>query len=103
MDNNELLLKAERIESKLVRNPGIVFDGYFTIGGERIISISSPRLKGSVLITLHPEGEAWCNVKLAGRTRRAWYSDADELPDGFIHEAVNELYVCHISGYEGDV
>ena len=42
----------------------------------------------SVLLLCDSEGGALCLVNMNGAHRRARYSDADLLPDGFVREAL---------------
>jgi len=45
----------------------------------------------SVLLLCDSNGGALCLVNLVGKHRRARYSSADPLPDGFMREALAEL------------
>ena len=53
------------------------------------IAIDAPGGHGrSVLLLCDSEGGALCLVNMNGAHRRARYSDADLLPDGFVREAL---------------
>lgn len=45
----------------------------------------------SVLLSCDSDGGALCLVNMGGNHRRAKYSSADVLPDGFVREALAEL------------
>ena len=45
----------------------------------------------SVLLLCGSDGGALCSVNMNGAHRRARYSDARELPDGFLRDALAEL------------
>ena len=45
----------------------------------------------SVLLLCASDGGALCSVNMNGAHRRARYSDARELPDGFLRDALAEL------------
>ena len=47
--------------------------------------------KSSVLIVCESDGGALCSVNMNGEHRRARYSNAEMLPDGFLGEALAEL------------
>lgn len=83
--------KAEMVMQALPYHMGLMFDVYPMSKGEIVLDASSSITDGSVLLTLHPDGSAWCNVLTDHRSRRAWYSDADDWPDGFIVEALGEI------------
>lgn len=66
------------------------FEVYPTPDGE--IAIDAPGGRGrSILLLCDSEGGALCLVNMNGRHRRACYSSAGLLPDGFIREALDEL------------
>ena len=46
---------------------------------------------GSVLVLCDSEGGALCLVSLLRTSRRARYSDVDDLPDGFLTQALHDL------------
>ena len=47
--------------------------------------------KSSVLLVCEPDGGALCSVNMNGEHRRARYTNAEVLPDGFLREALAEL------------
>lgn len=66
------------------------FEVYPTPDGE--IAIDAPSGFGhSVLLLCDSNGGALCMVNMEGAHRRARYSDAEKLPDGFVQEALEEL------------
>lgn len=66
------------------------FEVYPTPDGE--IAIDAPDGRGSsVLLLCDSDGGALCLVNMKGRHRRARYSTAEALPDGFMREAMAEL------------
>ena len=63
---------------------------YPTPDGE--VALVAPGSHGrSVLVLCDSDGGALCSVNLNGRHRRARYSSAMMLPDGFVREAMAEL------------
>lgn len=66
------------------------FEVYPTPDGE--IAVHSPAGSGrSVLVLCGSDGGVLCLVNMNGAHRRARYSDAGPLPDGFVREALAEL------------
>ena len=66
------------------------FEVYPTPDGE--IAIDAPGDPGrSVLLLCDSDGGALCLVNMDDAYRRARYSSADRLPDGFVREALDEL------------
>ena len=66
------------------------YEVYPTPDGE--VAIDAPGGFGrSVLILCGSDGGALCLVNMNGAHRRARYSDAKMLPDGFVREALAEL------------
>ena len=66
------------------------FEVYPTPEGEiAIVAPGGP--KRSVMALCDPKGEVLCMVNLNGNHRRARYSDANGLPDGFFREALADL------------
>lgn len=56
------------------------------------IAIDAPSGKGrSVMVLCDSQGGALCLVNLGGGHRRARYSDARMLPDGFLREAISDM------------
>ena len=66
------------------------FEIYPTPDGE--VALDVPGGPGrSVLLLCGSDGGALCSVNMNGAHRRARYSDARELPDGFVLDALAEL------------
>lgn len=56
------------------------------------VAVDAPGSTGSsVLILCDSDGGALCLVNMKGKHRRARYETADQLPDGFVFEALTEL------------
>ena len=56
------------------------------------IAIDAPSGKGrSVMVLCDSQGGALCSVNLGSGHRRAHYSDARMLPDGFLREAISDM------------
>ena len=62
---------------------------YPTPEGE--VAIVAPAPRRSVMVLCESDGGALCMVNMDGKHRRARYSTADSLPDGFLRDALNEL------------
>lgn len=63
---------------------------YPTPDGE--VAIVAPgATRCSVMVLCDPHGGALCMVNMDGEHRRARYSTANNLPDGFLRDALNEL------------
>lgn len=59
---------------------------------EGSIAVTVPGgLRRSVMLLCESDGGALCSVNMNGKHRRARYSHADQLPDGFLREALAEL------------
>lgn len=87
-------LQAIEIARRLVRDLYSLrpcrLEVYPTSDGE--IAIEVPGGPGrAVLMLCDSNGQVLCLVSLNGRSRRAHYSSAATLPDGFVREAVSEL------------
>ena len=81
---------ASRLLKEMYRLSQRRFEVYPMPDGE--IAIDASDGQGSlVLLLCDSDGGALCLVNLAGRHRRARYSSADPLPDGFMREALAEL------------
>ena len=65
------------------------FEVYPTADGE--IALDLPNARGSVILLCDSRGGALCLVNANGVQRRARYSTATSLPDGFVREALIEL------------
>lgn len=84
------LSNAKRILQRLYTLWPTRFEVYPTPDGE--IAVVAPGGFGrSVMVLCDSQGGALCMVNLNGKHRRARYSSADDLPDGFLRESVNEL------------
>ena len=68
------------------------FEVYPTPDGEIAIDAHGA-LGSSVMVLCDSDGEILCLVNIAGNQRRARYSSALALPDGFIKEALSELEI----------
>ena len=65
------------------------FEVYPTADGE--IALDLPNERGSVILLCDSRGGALCLVNANGVQRRARYSTAASLPDGFVREALIEV------------
>lgn len=84
------LENAERLLREMYGISSRRFEVYPTPDGE--IAIDAPDRQGrSVILLCDSEGGALCLVNLNGNHRRARYSTTETLPDGFVHEALNDL------------
>lgn len=88
---SELALKnARRLLQDLYRLRPSRLEAYPTPDGE--IALVAPGGRGrSVLVLCDSDGGVLCSVNLNGLHRRARYSTATMLPDGFVREALNDL------------
>lgn len=66
------------------------FEVYPTSDGEIAVYVPGAP-KRSILLLCDSDGGVLCMVNVNGRHRRARYPDAKQLPDGFMHEALDEL------------
>lgn len=66
------------------------FEVYPMPDGEIAIDASDGQ-GSSVLLLCDSDGGALCLVNMGGKHRRARYSSAEALPDGFVREALSEL------------
>ena len=81
---------AESLLKKMYEISARRFEVYPTPDGE--IAIDSPGGHGrSVIVLCSSDGGALCLVNLSGNHRRARYSTADTLPDGFLRDALADL------------
>ena len=84
------LANARRLLLAMYRLSAQRFEVYPTPDGE--VAIDAPGARGrSVLLLCGSDGSALCLVNVDGRHRRARYSDTGSLPDGFVHEALDEV------------
>ena len=84
------LSNAERILRRMHTRSTGRLEVYPTQDGEvAIVAPGKPR--SSVMVLCDADGGALCMVNLDGVHRRARYSTADDLPDGFLRDALAEL------------
>lgn len=85
-----VLANAGRILRRMHTLLPIRLEVYPTPDGEvAIVAPGAPRC--SVMVLCDPHGGALCMVNMDGEHRRARYSTANHLPDGFLRDALNEL------------
>ena len=82
--------KANRLLKEMYRLSRHRFEVYPMPDGEIAIDASDGQ-GSSVLLLCDSDGGALCLVNMGGQHRRARYSSADALPDGFVREALAEL------------
>ena len=88
--SRQALNNAKRLLRDLYRLRPCRLETYPTPDGE--VTLVAPGGHGrSVLVLCDSDGGVLCSVNLNGQHRRAWYSRAAMLPDGFIREALDEL------------
>lgn len=90
LPSNAALNNADRLVRELYDITPRRFEIYPTPDGEIAIHALGGRGR-SVLLLCDSEEGALCLVNINGEHRRARYSSADILPDGFIREALAEL------------
>ena len=83
------LESAERILREVCALSRLEIEVYPSKDGE--VAIDTGKFKHSVVVICDSEGGARCMVNLDGRHRRAIYDSADDLPDGFLREALADL------------
>ena len=81
---------ANRLLKEIFRLSRRRFEVYPMPDGEIAIDASDGQ-GSSVLLLCDSVGGALCLVNMGGKHRRARYSSADALPDGFVREALAEL------------
>lgn len=87
------LTNAERILRQMYSLLPIRLEVYPTPDEEvAVVAPGAPRR--SVMVLCESSGGALCMVNMDGKHRRAKYSTADSLPDGFLRDALNELAHC---------
>ena len=88
--SHHALKNARRLLQDLYRLRPCRLETYPTPDGE--VALVAPGGHGqSVLVLCDSDGGVLCSVNLNGRHRRARYSSATMLPDGFVREALDEL------------
>lgn len=83
------LTNAGRILRRMYTMLPTRLEVYPTPDGE--VAIVAPAPRRSVMVLCESDGGALCMVNMDGKHRRARYSTADSLPDGFLRDALNEL------------
>ena len=58
-------------------------------GEVAIVAPGGPRR--SVMVLCEPNGSVLCMMNMDGEHRRARYSTANSVPDGFLHDVLAEL------------
>ena len=84
------LSNAKRILQRLYALWPTRFEVYPTPDGE-IAVVAPGGFSRSVTVLCDSQGGALCIANLNGKHRRARYSSAEGLPDGFLREAMDEL------------
>ena len=82
--------EAERIIIALARHPWAPTI-YPTQDAEIAIHFRSPDAPSSVVVLLDRHGRGECYAYTGGRSRRAHYDVASDLPDGFVREQLRAL------------
>ena len=82
--------EAERIIVALARHPWAP-TVYPTQDAEIAIHFKSPDRPNSVIILLDSHGRGECYAYTGGRSRRAHYDVASDMPDGFVREQLRAL------------
>lgn len=88
--SDQALEHARRLLQDLYRLHPCRLETYPTPDGEVALVVPGGRRR-SVLVLCDSDGGALCSVNLSGRHRRARYSSAATLPDGFVRAALDEL------------
>lgn len=84
------LANAGRILRRMYALHPIRLEVYPTPDGEvAVVAPAAPRR--SVMVLCDSNGGALCMANMDGEHRRARYSTANSLPDGFLRDALNEL------------
>jgi len=87
--NDDAIQSARRLLTQMFAIAPQRFEVYPTADGE--IALDLPHERGSVILLCDSRGGALCLVNANGVQRRARYSTATSLPDGFVREALIEL------------
>lgn len=84
------LSNAKRVLHDMYALSSLRLDTYPTPDGE--VAIVAPgKSRSSVMVLCGSNGDALCMVNMDGEHRRARYSTAERLPDGFLRDALDEL------------
>ena len=86
---DDAVQNARRLLAEMYAIAAQRFQVYPTADGE--IALNLPNERGSVILLCDSRGGALCLVNANGVQRRARYSTATSLPDGFVREALIEL------------
>ena len=86
---DDAIQSARRLLTQMYAIAPQRFEVYPTADGE--IALDLPNERGSVILLCDSRGGALCLVNANGVQRRARYSTATSLPDGFVREAFTEL------------
>ena len=86
---DDAIQSARRLLTQMYAIAPQRFEVYPTADGE--IALDLPHERGSVILLCDSRGGALCLVNANGVQRRARYSTATSLPDGFVREALTEL------------
>ena len=86
---DDAIQSARRLLTQMYAIAPQRFEVYPTADGE--IALDLPHERGSVILLCDSRGGALCLVNANGVQRRARYSTATSLPDGFVREALIEL------------
>ena len=84
------LANAERLLKAMYRISPRRY-GVYPVSGARIAIDARGSKNRGVVVTCDSDGGALCLVSIDGERRRARYSTARRLPDGFIREALADL------------
>lgn len=84
------LSNAERILRGMYALAPVRLEVYPTPDSE-VAVVAPGRPRSSVMVLCDSDGSALCMVNMDGEHRRARYSTADRLPDGFLRDALAEL------------
>ena len=87
--SRDAIQSARRLLTQMYAIAPQRFEVYPTADGE--IALDLPNERGSVILLCDSRGGALCLVNANGVQRRARYSTATSLPDGFVREALIEL------------
>lgn len=90
MPSRAAMVNAECIVKCIYDSLLCPFQVYPMPDGEIAIDVANDE-GSSVLILCRSDGGTLCFVNINGNQRRAHYSNSDALPDGFMHEALEEL------------
>lgn len=90
LPSSAALRNARSLLPRLYRLPPERFSVYPLFNGEIVLDATT-KSRHSVVVICEADGSVLCLVNIRRRDRRAKYSDASDLPDGFIREAFRDL------------